>query len=356
MLSPWKAFAFVLPFAALVSSSVGAPSPQQIALLSQNLPGSADHPLVGRYKDSVILAQTQKAFDELVLPNGPSQGKTYASDKKFSSAIAAQGRVSRIIYIAPQGRSSLEVMTNFLDSSRANGFEPIFGCVGEQCGESFPLLKYRWDKPETKVLGANYDQNRKLMIDAVFDQLVEMRYALLKKSGADGDSYVAIYGGLHRGGSFGDFSAALQDRVGVLIEVVEPRAMERRMEVVSASEIGGKVANEGKAIFYGILFDFDKTDIKAESEPQLAEMAKFLKENAQLRVFVTGHTDNKGALDYNVGLSGRRADSVVKALVTRFGINAARLTARGLGPLAPVASNRSEEGRARNRRVELVEQ
>jgi outer membrane protein OmpA-like peptidoglycan-associated protein len=85
-------------------------------------------------------------------------------------------------------------------------------------------------------------------------------------------------------------------------------------------------------------------------------MAKFLKENAQLRVFVTGHTDNKGALDYNVGLSGRRADSVVKALVTRFGINAARLTARGLGPLAPVASNRSEEGRARNRRVELVEQ
>jgi outer membrane protein OmpA-like peptidoglycan-associated protein len=85
-------------------------------------------------------------------------------------------------------------------------------------------------------------------------------------------------------------------------------------------------------------------------------MAKFLKTNAATRVFIVGHTDNKGTLDYNVGLSGRRAEAVVKALATKYGIEANRLTPRGLGPLAPVATNRSEDGRAKNRRVEMVEQ
>ena len=71
---------------------------------------------------------------------------------------------------------------------------------------------------------------------------------------------------------------------------------------------------------------------------------------------IIGHTDNKGTLDYNLGLSGRRADAVVKALAAKYGIDAKRLTSRGLGPLAPIASNRSEEGQAKNRRVEMVEQ
>ena len=113
---------------------------------------------------------------------------------------------------------------------------------------------------------------------------------------------------------------------------------------------------EGRAVFYGILFDFDKAEVKPESEGQLAEMAKFLQANAAARVFIVGHTDNKGTLDYNVGLSSRRAEAVVKALSSKYGVDARRLTPRGLGPLAPVTSNRNEDGRAKNRRVEMVEQ
>lgn len=75
-----------------------------------------------------------------------------------------------------------------------------------------------------------------------------------------------------------------------------------------------------------------------------------------MRVFIIGHTDNKGALDYNLGLSDRRADAVVKALAARHGIDPKRMTPRGLGPLAPVATNRTDEGRSKNRRVELVEE
>src|SRR5690606_14803864 len=116
---------------------------------------------------------------------------------------------------------------------------------------------------------------------------------------------------------FGRSSDMVRDRVSVLVEVVEPRVMDRRMVVVSAEEIGGKVASEGRAVFYGILFDFDKADLKPESDKQLAEMAKYLQANPQARVFIVGHTDNKGTLEYNINLSNRRAEAVVKALVTK---------------------------------------
>lgn len=344
--------------AALLAVLVAAPASAQRPedLLTRDLRGAADHPLVGRYQGSALLAQTVKAFDELVLPAGPAEGRTFATNQKFAATVTAQGQVTRTIYIAPPGRSSLEVTTNFVDAVAGKGFENVFTCAGSVCGESFTLLKYRWNKPETKVQGENYEHQRKLMVDAVFDQLIEVRYSLFRKSAAEGDTYVAVYGGLHRGGSFGDNSKALQDRVGVLVEVVEPRAMDRAMVVVSAAEIGGKVASEGRAVFYGIQFDFDKADVKPESDRQIAEMAKYLQANPQARVYIIGHTDNKGALDYNVGLSNRRAESVVRALAGKFRIDARRLTPRGLGPLAPVASNRTEDGQAKNRRVEMVEQ
>jgi OOP family OmpA-OmpF porin len=343
-----------LVLATVVAGPASAQRPED--LLTRDLRGAGDHPLVGRYQGSALLAQTVKAYDELVLAAGPAEGRTFAANQKFAAVVTAQGRVTRTIYITPPGRSSLEVTTNFTDAMAGKGFETVFTCTGTTCGESFSLLKYRWNKPETKVQGENYEHQRRLMVDAVFDQLIEVRYGLFRKSSAEGDTYVAIYGGLHRGGAFGDNSTALQDRVGVLVEVVEPRVMDRAMVVVSAAEIGGKVASEGRAVFYGIQFDFDKADIKPESERQIAEMAKYLQGNPQARVYIIGHTDNKGTLDYNVGLSNRRAEAVVRTLASKFRIDAKRLTPRGLGPLAPLASNRSEDGQAKNRRVEMVEQ
>ncbi|HQT94667.1 MAG: hypothetical protein B7Z61_00790 [Acidobacteria bacterium 37-71-11] len=87
-----------------------------------------------------------------------------------------------------------------------------------------------------------------------------------------------------------------------------------------------------------------------------AEIAKLLKAHPEMRLYVVGHTDNAGSFDHNLTLSKDRAQSVTNALVKTYGIAATRLRPFGVGPTAPVASNRSEEGRAKNRRVELVEQ
>jgi OmpA-OmpF porin, OOP family len=116
------------------------------------------------------------------------------------------------------------------------------------------------------------------------------------------------------------------------------------------------LAQNGHVEVPGIFFDFAKSDIKPESEPALRAMAKLLQGSAALRVWVVGHTDSVGPADSNVALSEARAAAVVRYLTQKLGIEPRRLSPHGAGPYAPVASNATEDGRARNRHVELVAQ
>ncbi len=120
-------------------------------------------------------------------------------------------------------------------------------------------------------------------------------------------------------------------------------------------QLAGDIGRTGHAAVYGIYFDTGRADIKPESEATLKEIAKLLQQEPTLRLYVVGHTDSTGDFAANMDLSKRRADAVVKALTGPRGVAEDRLQAFGSGPLAPVASNRTEEGRAKNRRVELVE-
>jgi outer membrane protein OmpA-like peptidoglycan-associated protein len=137
--------------------------------------------------------------------------------------------------------------------------------------------------------------------------------------------------------------------------IIEREAMVQEITADAAS-MARDLATAGKVTIYGIFFDFDKADIKPESEPALREIGKLLRERSDLKLHVVGHTDNIGGLDYNLDLSRRRAEAVVGVLRSQHGIARDRLRPAGLGPLAPAATNATEEGRALNRRVELVEQ
>ncbi|RPI09882.1 MAG: OmpA family protein, partial [Actinobacteria bacterium] len=107
---------------------------------------------------------------------------------------------------------------------------------------------------------------------------------------------------------------------------------------------------------YGINFDTNKAAVKPESKAALDEIAKLLKSDAALKLKVVGHTDMVGSVEANMTLSQARAEAVVQALVGQYGIAAARLKGYGVGSLAPVATNDTDEGRAKNRRVELVKE
>jgi len=136
--------------------------------------------------------------------------------------------------------------------------------------------------------------------------------------------------------------------------IVETKAMAQEV-VADAAALRRGLADDGKVVLYGLYFDTAKAVVKPESDPTLVQIVRLLQENPQLKVFVVGHTDGTGTLEVNLKLSADRAAAVVAALVGR-GIDAGRLKASGVGPYSPVATNRTDDGKSKNRRVELVEQ
>jgi outer membrane protein OmpA-like peptidoglycan-associated protein len=139
------------------------------------------------------------------------------------------------------------------------------------------------------------------------------------------------------------------------LEIVEKQAMAQEI-TANAEAFASDIHANGRAAVYGIYFDTNKSEIKPESDKALAEIAKLMKKEAGLKLNIVGHTDNTGMMDANMKLSQARAEAVVQALVAKYGIAAGRLKGFGIGPLAPVSSNDTEEGKAKNRRVELVKQ
>jgi outer membrane protein OmpA-like peptidoglycan-associated protein len=145
------------------------------------------------------------------------------------------------------------------------------------------------------------------------------------------------------------------DRAASYIEIVEPKAMPTGQVTVDAKAIGAGLQAEGRIALYGILFDTRSAVVKPESMPTLEEVAKLLKTQPTLRLLVVGHTDNVGTFEFNMDLSQRRAASVVQILTSKLGIDPKRLMPVGVSFASPVATNRTEEGRSKNRRVQLVE-
>ncbi len=146
--------------------------------------------------------------------------------------------------------------------------------------------------------------------------------------------------------------SAFNDGRNYQLVIVESKPMDQDV-VADASALSQSIASTGKAAVYGIYFDTGKSIVKPESNPALEQITRLLKQDPQLQLYVVGHTDNDGSLDLNLKLSSDRAAAVVKALVER-GINGSRLASAGVASYCPAASNKTEDGKAKNRRVELV--
>jgi outer membrane protein OmpA-like peptidoglycan-associated protein len=127
-------------------------------------------------------------------------------------------------------------------------------------------------------------------------------------------------------------------------------------DVSSAHSVESRLATTGRASVYGIYFDFDSAAVRDQSKPALAQITDALTKHPDWKITIEGHTDNLGGDAYNLDLSKRRAEAVKADLVANYHIDASRLTTAGYGSARPKASNDTLEGRAENRRVELVKQ
>lgn len=308
------------------------------ALSAQDLPGSQDPPGMKRYAGSEIIGYRAPKFDEFILPLGATVMPT---EQKYVKSIKVEGQISRYTYLAPAGRTTLELMRNYKTEFQRLGlitlyeksatdkgwFGPAFGPIADEDGLG-------------QILSYNEAQER----------------LLVGKSKGAAPTYYCIFVTAYNMGvipvRLGD--RVQKDRALAEVVVVSPAAMEAKMEFVNAGEMSKSLADSGKIALYGIYFDTDKDTLQDASTPTLQEIAKLLQGEPKLQVHIVGHTDNQGKPAYNLDLSRRRAASVVHELTSKFGIAAARLDAYGCGPYAPVESNNSDAGRAKNRRVELV--
>ncbi|NEX20075.1 DUF4892 domain-containing protein [Thiorhodococcus mannitoliphagus] len=309
--------------------------------LSKDMPGAQDIAGIPRFGGSVIIGYRSSQFDEAVMPSGPWDKGQGA----WRESIKVEGRRTRIIYLAPADASSLEVMRNYEQALTGAGYETIYQCSGfAECGEK--VEQFYIDASQGKKLTDSH------LLKYVFSDtsVEEPRIYSARRSSAEGDSSVFVFAAFQD--NFADSQAG--DRVAVFVEEVLSKPMQNRMVLVDAEKIAQGISAEGRIALYGIHFDFDKATILEESRPQLEEMARMLNEQPELEVYVVGHTDNKGTLDYNMDLSRRRAEAVVQALIQSYGILGARLTPMGVASLSPLATNTTEDGRALNRRVELV--
>ena len=264
-----------------------------VAMAQDDVGGSKDHPLLTRYPDSYI-TEYEKNFNAVEFTVGSKGGEL---QKK-----AVEGDATSILYFhkKPERQpSALQVLRNYQNAVKAIGGEVVY-----------ERLPKEGDGGE----------------------------ATLKVATGGKEVWVRIEPGI--------FSAPTQS---YKLQVVEVAGMQ---QVVTANKLLEELEKAGFIALY-INFDTGKADLKADGKAAVAEIVKMLKAAPALKVAIEGHTDNVGQAAANKALSEKRAQSVMAAVVAG-GIDPKRLSAAGFGQERPIADNRGEDGRAKNRRVELV--
>lgn len=271
---------------------------------------NAGHPLIKGFEGSEIVKQEMAEFDEQQLVIGKVQQDGTVWRAKTEKL---EGKVTRIDYVDPNNRSSLERIRNYELALKKGGFEIIFICSKEECGPEVVIPTIGYYPPE--------------------------RYLTAFMRRKEGNVWVGVFI------AAGSYSKII---------IVEEKPMETDLVKVTSGILKTNILKDGHMALYEIYFDTGKSEIKPESESAISSVADYLKGNPEVNVYIVGHTDNIGDYVMNQKLSKARGESVKTYLVSKYQISATRLTGDGAGPICPVSSNDSEEGRALNRRVEIV--
>src|SRR5713101_1399779 len=340
---------------------VGAHAFADATIPTADKKGSKDNPHLQRYEGSYIVAYEQQSFGEFTFPlsklvavpdKRDSANNDYFAPKQKKTV---EGAYTRLVYLLPANRSPLEVLRNYQQEIKSKGGKVLFECKADECGGdptrsseggggNMSLAMYLY--PADRVKDEAFSNGSCALTAGINDQ----RYASAEIPSADAHVSVLTYTINNQ-----DYCKAFNERTIAIVDIVEEKAREQKMVTVKAEDMAQQIASSGGVALYGIYFDFNKAEIKPESTPTIEQVAKLLKGNPALKLLVVGHTDNVGGFTSNMELSQRRAAAVVNELVTKYQVAKSRLMSVGVSFASPMASNKTEEGRAKNRRVQLDE-
>ncbi len=292
--------------------------PHQISALDLELPETA-----------ILVAETTESFDSLSLPVGPwVDGQI--------EVFAAEGSVSQQAWtLRNTALTTLQIMAPLRDAISAAGYQILYDCKDEDCGGfdfryALPLLP----EPDMHVDLGDF---RYLAAASEINTSTDFIAITVSRSALAGFLHITRVG----------------EPVAIAVPVTRPAPTAPALEptlgtLASALDGGASFALDD------LRFATGSADLEDAAFPSLAELAAWLRNSPERQVILVGHSDAQGALDRNISLSKRRAESVADRLASAHGIPEAQVRAEGIGFLAPRATNASPEGRARNRRVEVV--
>lgn len=300
------------------------------------LEGFAPLEAMAVYEGACLYGAEDAGFTRFDLPVGPMKGRSLSEVKPI------EGQLQRRLYVAPEGASAADVFLNYRTALLGAGFSPLFECSARACGSNNALLGKMVIYPPLRKL-------KNLGKASEFALYIDGDEHYMAAVSADGMRHVALYVAQNQKAPL---SGNASERAAVHLDLVTSAALKTRM--IDAAAMAKGISDEGHIALDNVYFDFGTANLSPESAPTIAEMAKLLTGNPALKVYIVGHTDWVGDAETNLSLSHKRAQAVMAALVSS-GISTDRLAAAGMGMLAPRASNQTEQGRAMNRRVELVE-
>lgn len=349
---------------ALVAACVSfGPAFADATIPTKDIPNARDNALLKRYEGSFIVSFDRQAFTDFKVPLSTLEKVEGDRRDRMNNVLIRpkqeqelEGARTRIAYLIPDGRSPLEVLRNYEDVVKAAGGEVLWQCKGDDCGGDPTRSSAGGGNMQSLMMYfVSEDQLKEPAFSngacALTSGIEDQRYFTAKIPQSGGDAYVTVQT-FQVNNSL--YCKAFNNRTVALVHVLEPKPRDQKMVVVKADEMTKTINASGRIALYGIFFDTDKADVKIESNATLNEIATMLTSDPKLAILIVGHTDNQGAFDYNLDLSRRRAEAVVRILTTAFKIDPKRLRPAGVGMMAPAASNDADDGRAKNRRVEMV--
>lgn len=295
-----------------------------------------DHPLISRFPNATIEWCETQEFGAYHIAVGPQTGY-----RKIDKWVDIEGKIERLYYVISDGSTVNEVYQNYRNSIQKAGFEVLAKGIFPQSNVKKEVGGNTW--VATAYAKNLYPTNSNVQLFHGTSESAGKGYIAGKLARPTGNTFLVLTAYQHR-----------SSEILVALDVIEEAPLEDGQVTVDVDYIAREIEANGTVSLYGIYFDFDKSDIKPESNETLKIIADYLKKYPKINLYIIGHTDMKGTLTYNLTLSEKRATAVVDNLVSRFGISRSRLEGKGVGPLSPKSNNTSEVGRKLNRRVELV--
>lgn len=296
-----------------------------------DIKGSKDYPMISRFEGSIIQYYKEFKWQDYQVPLS-KMVTTEERGRYFEKSKKLEGKVVRTQYTASPDNNPSYVYKNYEAAFENAGFEILFQGKGDEG---------LGDEPADFCRTFYGDIVRKFGF--AYNPQGQNHAMIVAKTNKDKrDIYAVIYIS-----GFSDVTLITQD-------VIETEAA--KTGKVTAQNINEDISANGHIAIYDIHFDTGKSEIKSGASVALRNIAEYLQAHTSQKFLIVGHTDNVGNFDTNIKLSKERAKAVMNELITKYNVKPEQLKACGDGSTAPVASNSTDDGKAKNRRVEIVEQ